>query len=282
MNETVSGEPLLQASAYETAGKRRRCQRPTVSVLRSVLIADQRVQCRQPVALPSFGHVGMTFSMRGKFSLKEILMKRTLMVLGASSAFAIAATAHAQSSVTLYGLIDAGLTYTNNQGGRSNFQETSGSVNGSRFGLRGSEDLGGGLKAVFVLENGFNIANGKLGQNGLEFGRQAFVGLSSEQFGTVTLGRQYDSVVDYLAPLSLTGTGYGGTQAAHPFDNDNLDNSFRINNSIKYASVNYGGLKFGGLYGFSNSAGTFATNRAYSMGASYPPASEYLSLQYNR
>jgi GBP family porin len=211
----------------------------------------------------------MTFSMRGKFYLKEVLMKRTLMALGASSALALAATAHAQSSVTLYGLIDAGLTYTNNQGGSSNVQMTSGSVNGGRFGLRGSEDLGSGLKAIFVLENGFSIANGKLGQNGLEFGRQAFVGLSSDQYGAVTLGRQYDSVVDYLAPLSLTGTGNGGTQAAHPFDNDNLDNSFRINNSVKYASVNYGGLKFGGLYGFSNDAGGFATNRAYSMGASY-------------
>jgi len=207
--------------------------------------------------------------MRGKLSLKDMLMKRILMVLGASSAFTFAAIAHAQNSVTLYGLIDAGLTYTNNQGGSKNFQETSGSVNGSRFGLRGSEDLGGGLKAVFVLENGFNIANGKLGQNGLEFGRQAFVGLSSDQYGAVTLGRQYDSVVDYLAPLSLTGTGFGGAQAAHPFDNDNLDNSFRINNSIKYASVNYGGLKFGGLYGFSNSAGNFSTNRAYSVGATY-------------
>ncbi|SMG13599.1 porin [Paraburkholderia susongensis] len=196
-------------------------------------------------------------------------MKKSLMVLGAASAFAFASAAHAQSSVTLYGLIDAGLTYTNNQGGSANYQMSSGSVNGSRFGLRGSEDLGGGLKAVFDLENGFSIANGKLGQNGLEFGRQAFVGLASDQFGAVTLGRQYDSVVDYLAPLALTGTGYGGTQAAHPFDNDNLDNSFRINNSIKYSSVNYGGLKFGGLYGFSNSAGDFATNRAYSVGASY-------------
>jgi hypothetical protein len=66
--------------------------------------------------------------MRGKLSLKDMLMKRILMVLGASSAFTFAATAHAQNSVTLYGLIDAGLTYTNNQGGSKNFQETSGSM----------------------------------------------------------------------------------------------------------------------------------------------------------
>ena len=63
----------------------------------------------------------------------------------------------------------------------------------------------------------------------------------------MTLGRQYDSVVDYLGPLALTGTQYGGTQFAHPFDNDNLDNSFRINNSVKYQSANYAGFKFGAL-----------------------------------
>jgi GBP family porin len=194
-------------------------------------------------------------------------MKKTLMVAALSGLFATAA--QAQSSVTLYGLIDAGLTYTNNQGGSQNFKETSGSVNGSRWGLRGAEDLGGGLKAIFVLENGFNIGNGQLGQNSREFGRQAFVGLSSNQYGAVTLGRQYDSMVDYVAPLALTGTQYGGTQFAHPFDNDNLDNSFRVNNSVKYTSADYAGFKFGAQYGFSNEAAGFADNRQYSVGASY-------------
>ena len=194
-------------------------------------------------------------------------MKKTLMVAALSGLFATAA--QAQSSVTLYGLIDAGLTYTNNQNGSHNFKMTSGAVNGSRWGLRGAEDLGGGLKAIFVLENGFNIGNGQLGQNSREFGRQAFVGLSSNQYGAVTLGRQYDSMVDYVAPLALTGTQYGGTQFAHPFDNDNLDNSFRVNNSVKYTSVDYAGFKFGGQYGFSNEADGFADNRQYSVGASY-------------
>ncbi|MCX4160869.1 MULTISPECIES: porin [Paraburkholderia] len=211
-------------------------------------------------------------------------MKKTLLVAALSGVFATAA--HAQSSVTLYGLIDAGITYTNNQGGHSNWQETSGAINGSRWGLRGAEDLGGGLKAIFTLENGFNIANGTLGQSGREFGRQAFVGLASDQFGALTLGRQYDSVVDYVGPLALTGTQYGGTQFAHPFDNDNLNNSFRINNSVKYQSVDYAGFKFGGLYGFSNDAGQFANNRAYSVGGSYSwgglnVAAAYLQLNSN-
>jgi GBP family porin len=216
-------------------------------------------------------------------------MKKTLMVAALTGVFATAA--HAQSSVTLYGLIDAGITYTNNQAtapgqGHSNVQMTSGSVNGSRFGLRGAEDLGGGLKAIFTLENGFGINDGTLKQNSRLFGRQAFVGLASDQFGSVTLGRQYDSMVDYVGPLSLTGTQYGGTQFAHPFDNDNLNNSFRVNNSVKYQSANYGGFKFGALYGFSNQADGFANNRAYSAGASYSFAgfnfaAAYLQLNSN-
>lgn len=191
------------------------------------------------------------------------------LVLSVATLGCFATAAHAQSSVTLYGLLDAGLTYTSNQGGHSNYQATSGAVSGSRWGLRGSEDLGGGLKAIFTLESGFSIMNGTSGQNSRLFGRQAFVGLSSDRYGAVTLGRQYDSVVDYLGPLALTGTGAGGTHAAHPYDNDNLDNSFRVSNSVKYQSVNYGGLKFSGLYGFSNEAGGFADNRAYSAGVSY-------------
>ncbi|MCO8576405.1 porin [Burkholderia multivorans] len=209
-------------------------------------------------------------------------MKKTLIFAALSGA---CAAAHAQSSVTLYGLIDAGITYTNNQGGHSAWQETSGSINGSRWGLRGTEDLGGGLKAIFTLENGFGINNGTLKQNGREFGRQAFVGLAHSGFGSLTLGRQYDSVVDFLGPLSLTGTQYGGTQFAHPFDNDNLNNSFRISNAVKYQSADFGGLKFGALYGFSNST-DFSNNRAYSVGASYSfmgfnVAAAYMQLNNN-
>jgi GBP family porin len=134
---------------------------------------------------------------------------------------------------------------------------------------RGSEDPGSGLKAIFVVENGFNLSTGKLGQNSREFGRQAFVGLSNDQYGAVTLGRQYDSVVDYLGPLALNGTQNGGTLASHPYDNDNLNDSVLINKAVKSQSVDYGGFKVGALYGFSNAAGSFADNRAYGVGASY-------------
>ncbi|WP_321914345.1 MULTISPECIES: porin [unclassified Paraburkholderia] len=192
-------------------------------------------------------------------------------VLGALGTLA-APAAHAQSSVTLYGLIDAGIMYTNNvasgKSGGALWQATSGNVNGSRFGVRGSEDLGGGLHAVFVLENGFNVQNGKLGQDGRMFGRQAYVGLASDQFGSLTLGRQYDSLVDFVAPLSATAGTFGDTGFAHPFDNDNLNHSLRMSNAVKFTSNTYSGLKFGALYAFSNNT-DFAVNRAYSFGASY-------------
>jgi GBP family porin len=200
-------------------------------------------------------------------------VKKNLLIALLTGIFATAV--HAQSSVTLYGLIDAGLTYVSNQreagstAGHSKFAMTDASINPDRFGLRGSEDLGGGLKAIFTLENGFTLTNGALGQHGLLFGRQAFAGLSSNQFGTVTLGRQYDSMVDYLAPLAGAGAAKGGVFFGHPYDNDNLQNTMRINNAVKYASPNYNGWQFGGLYGFSNAAGGFSNNRAYSFGTSY-------------
>jgi len=131
------------------------------------------------------------------------------------------------------------------------------------------EDLGGGLKAIFTLEDGFNSNNGQLSQTNRIFNRLAFVGLTHNAYGTLTLGRQTDDMVDFVAPLSLTGTEYGGIHFAHPFDIDNLNDSFQINNSIKYESPDYQGFKFGGLYGFSHQAGGFSNNRAYSFGVSY-------------
>src|SRR5438034_827122 len=94
-----------------------------------------------------------------------------------------AATAQAQSSVTIYGLVDTGITYTNkvlntttSQSG-SKFSVHPGAMQGSRLGFRGVEDLGGGMKALFVLENGFAVDTGTMLQGGLLFGRKSVVGL---------------------------------------------------------------------------------------------------------
>jgi GBP family porin len=195
-------------------------------------------------------------------------MKKSLLALALPGAFAL--SAHAQSSVTLYGVIDTGMVYTNNQGGHSNWQETSSSTENTVYGLKGTEDLGGGLHAIFKLENGFNLNNGSLYNAGDAFGEQAYVGLQSDQFGTALFGRQFDTVNDVLGPISAAGNGYGGNLSAHPFNNDNLAaDSMSINNAVKYTSNTYGGFTVEGMYAFSNKAGGFANNRVYGFGATY-------------
>ncbi|HDR9318569.1 TPA: porin [Burkholderia vietnamiensis] len=179
----------------------------------------------------------------------------------------VALPAMAQSTVTLYGLIDEGFNFTNNVRGNKVYELQSGFAQGSRWGLKGTEDLGGGLNAVFQLENGFNVNNGRLGQGGLMFGRQAYVGLASDRFGTVTLGRQYDALVDFLAQTTANGN-WAGNLLSHPYDNDNTDNTFRVNNTVKYTSPTISGFQFGGTYSFSNGT-NFANNRQYSVGAQY-------------
>lgn len=203
-------------------------------------------------------------------------MKKSL--LAAAVLSTLYGFAHAQSSVTLYGLIDEGLDYTNNVGGKHLYELQSGYAQGSRWGLKGTEDLGGGLAAVFQIENGFNVNNGKLGQGGLEFGRQAYVGLSKSGVGTLTFGRQYDSLVDYLAQTTANGN-WAGYLLSHPYDNDNTDNSFRVNNTVKYASPDFAGFQFGGTYSFSNSTG-FANNRQYSVGGQYSHGGLLLAAAY--
>ncbi|SKD04668.1 Outer membrane protein (porin) [Burkholderia sp. CF099] len=211
-------------------------------------------------------------------------MNKTLLTAAAVVAASLSQASLAQSSVSLYGVLDTGIDWISNQkaagGGHSAWGVQSGNLSTNRWGLKATEDLGGGLSAIFDLENGFNIDNGKFSNGGDEFGRQAWIGLSSSQYGTLTLGRQYDSMVDFVAPLSATGSGFGGNVAEHPFDNDNLNNDVRMNNAVKYRSVNYGGLVFGGAVAFSNAAGGFSNNDAYTAGASYTTGPFSLATAY--
>jgi predicted porin len=172
----------------------------------------------------------------------------------AATAFAAAAPAFAQSSVTLYGIVDDSIVYQSSQTnigktnpGRSNVKMASGIWAGSRFGLKGAEDLGGGNKAIFQLESGFDINSGGQQFTNAMFGRQAWVGLTNPAYGTLTLGRQYTSYYTLLAPYSPTNwlTGYFG---AHPGDLDGLDTIYRANNSIVYTSPKMYGLTISGSY----------------------------------
>ncbi|CAG2133735.1 porin [Cupriavidus plantarum] len=135
---------------------------------------------------------------------------------------------HAQSSVTLYGVVDAGVEFVNHLGAGDNtsVRMQSGNLSGSRWGLRGSEDLGGGLSAVFALESGFNIDDGRSGQNRL-FGRQAWVGLRSA-YGLVTLGRHNTPMYEYgvqYDPMAISTRYSIGVQ--DPTFQSRADNAIR-------------------------------------------------------
>jgi predicted porin len=178
-----------------------------------------------------------------------------------------ATAASAQSSVTLYGVADDSITYTNNQGGHANYQTFSGGMGGSKFGLLGSEDLGGGTSAIFQLESGYDVNSGKLGYNGRLFGRQAYVGLSGN-YGSVRLGRQYDFMVTNLQPLS-SSLAFGGSLSAHAGDVDGIWGTYPVNNTVKYVSPTYHGLTAGALYSFGGVAGSVGASRQYGFGLSY-------------
>jgi predicted porin len=202
-------------------------------------------------------------------------MKKTVALLALPIA---AGTAHAQSSVTLYGLADAGIVYINNQSGHSVVETITGQTNGSRFGFRGDEDLGGGMKAFFALENGFDTSNGKLLQGGRLFGRRAYVGLKSP-YGAVSLGRQYDPMTAYIGEIAATSMwAWVGT---HPGDFDNLNSNFRVDNSVMYTSPNYHGLELSGIFAPGGTAGNFATKRIYTLGANYDNGTLTAAIAYD-
>jgi len=215
-------------------------------------------------------------------------MKKILLASAIASLFSVAA--HAQSSVTLYGILDEGVQFNsnakntvggNNVGGRQVALDSTSGLNGSRWGLKGAEDLGGGLKAIFTLESGVNLNNGAFGQGGTPFGRQAFVGLSSSKYGAITLGRQYDSVVTYVQPVATTGYIGGSSLIEHPGDLDNLNNSLRTNNTIKYASPSFSGLTFGAEVSLGGQAGNVTGGGGYSAGAAYANGPITLGAAYN-
>lgn len=184
-------------------------------------------------------------------------MKRALALAICSIA---ACQAHAQSSVTLYGIVDAGVQFLTNadKSGSNQWSLASGSYLPSRFGLTGREDLGGGYAAIFKLENGFSLNNGALATTTSFFNRFAFVGVDTP-IGTFTAGRQgsvqYDKTVFY-DPL------YYATYSQLSLNASPIT-TFKINNMVKYQSISVGGFNVLAAYGFgqqiagSNTAGRY-------------------------
>lgn len=194
------------------------------------------------------------------------------MKLFAAAVAALAAGgAYAQSSVTLYGVVDAGLTYANkvpngNGGGSSRFGLDSGNLSGSRWGLRGVEDLGGGLKGIFDLESGFNVDNGTSAQGGRLFGRAAYVGLQG-QWGQLTLGRQQNLLYDFSLIYDPNAVATRYSVAAQ-----DAFMAGRADNAVKYIGT-FGGLSVNALYSFNRDgneqAGLNKLGREWSLGANY-------------
>lgn len=163
-----------------------------------------------------------------------------------ASLLAGSAPAIAQSSVTLYGVLDMGMTYFSNIAGSSAWRETSGVANPSRWGLTGKEDLGSGTTAVFRLEGGINLANGAFAASGQEFNRVATVGLQNANYGTVSFGRQPDFMIRLLPVI------VGPIYAYHPGDYDRIAGEF-LSNTVSYESPRWAGIHFGALYSFGSS-----------------------------
>lgn len=178
----------------------------------------------------------------------------------AALAAAFVMPVQAQSNVTIYGLIDLNLGYEKS-GGQSRRGLDHGELNGSRLGFRGSEDLGSGLKALWVLETGLDPSTGQLEQGGRAFGRQSFVGLESG-LGRLTLGRQYSPAFVALDPFEATGGAdrsvglltrkAGAVRPAY---------EVRFDNMVKYRSPNFAGFELDAGYWLGERTATSSTAR---------------------
>ncbi|GGY43486.1 porin [Pseudoduganella albidiflava] len=186
------------------------------------------------------------------------------------------ATAHAQSEVKVYGVMDAGLVKEYGTPNGSSTNLTGGVAYGSRLGFKGKEDLGGGLSAIFTLESGINIDTGTSGQGGRLFGRQAFVGLAGK-FGSLTAGRQYSPYYKALGDI------------ADPFEDGLAGQAMniiaanrRMDNSVVYGTPVMAGFSAEVAYGAGEVAGDATRRRELSGAVTYAPGDLTVILTHHR
>ncbi|NML34477.1 porin [Paraburkholderia antibiotica] len=204
-------------------------------------------------------------------------MKKTLALC---AALAVTPQAFAQSSVTLAGVIDMGYTYNGrifSKGGVSGQHSSSlqsGAFRGSRIVFSGTEDLGGAQHAFFMLENGFQANTGALGQGGLLFGRQAYVGLSGN-WGAVRLGHQYTQLFDRLSMtdpfVNLMAGGNGNIETPNP----------RVDNAILYLSPTFHGFSANAMFSLGGVAGNFRAGNQWSGDITYSSGPIYATYIHN-
>jgi len=185
-------------------------------------------------------------------------MKKTLLAAALLAGFAGAA--HAQSNVTLYGVIDIGLGYNKIKAGSESSSRigiVNGTQSGSRWGLRGSEDLGGGLRAVFQLESGFTTSTGRSGQGGRLFGRHATLGLANDSWGQLDLGRQTNMASKYFGDIDPFAAAYTQSNLGHGIGSTNTR---RLSNMVMYRTPDINGFQFGIGYSFNTEIGGLDAN----------------------
>ena len=204
-------------------------------------------------------------------------MKKTLAALAVLSAFAGSAIA---ADVTLYGRVDLGLRYTNvdadiqGEDDVSQFEMASGNYTGNRFGLKGTEELGNGLKVGCVLENGFNADDGSLGTSGDIFDREAQVKIMGN-FGELGLGRSSIIASDAGSygiggGFNTFGTGWGDVGSQSLLWGAGF--SSRYDNMLTYVTPEFAGFKVYAQYSFGDGSGDenkSTSNRYYGIGATY-------------
>lgn len=201
---------------------------------------------------------------------------KTTTIVGGMICLGALNCAGAQTQVTIYGIVDSGFVHQSDpiapaQGSVSSL--TGGGQSGSRFGLRGVEDLGNGWKATFDLEAGINTDTGTSTLGAL-FGRKAHVGLDTP-LGNIKLGRQYSLFyLDTILPADPFGMGLMGRM------NNVFSTHSRVNNSVSYATPRWRGWAAGFLYGFGEVAGNSSAARSYSGALSYEEGPARVALGY--
>lgn len=193
-------------------------------------------------------------------------MKKKLLVaalaLGAATGPALA-----QSSLQVYGSVDAGVDFITNAGGGHMTAMNTGRRSPDRFGFRSTEDLGDGLAAFFRLENGFNLDTGLPTRPDTFFNRYSLVGLQHRGVGSASFGHMPDFMYEYLAPLSNAVPGLSA--AFNPGNLDNLANQFQLDNAVKLETAEIGGVQAGLMYGLGEVANSNTANDRRAAGAQY-------------
>ena len=185
-------------------------------------------------------------------------MKKTL--LAAALALGFTGVAQAETSVTLYGIIDTGIGYTEFDNDRTGVSADrtglhDGVQQGNRWGLRGSEDLGNGLRAIFQLESGFTLSNGRSAQGGRLFGREASIGLQSDAWGTLKFGRQTNIASQFLGGVaSPFGDAFAEAHIGNTFSSMA---TVRGDNMVSYQTPSFSGFRFGVGYSFGMNGQNF-------------------------